>query len=197
MLAPASSAANEAATVVDSLRASLNRLALLARVHSEAQASSLERCTPAAIARAALDQARMRQPHAKIALDVATPHAAARAVWLDRRANDDLLGLLIDAALGAARDTRHVVVELKISARTRGMLDVELNIDAAVSTAKPAAKSSTKRKPTRERTAWLMPACEKIARGIDASLDCADDGQHCHIALNARLARAEEDHPGR
>ncbi|WP_321885132.1 response regulator transcription factor [Paraburkholderia bannensis] len=191
-LAPARSAADEAATVVDSLRASLNRLALLARVHGESQASSLERGTPATIVRAAIDQARMRQPHAQITLDVTTPHSAARAAWLDRRAYDDLLGLLIDAALGAARDTRHVVVELKISARTRGMLDVELHIDAAVSTAKRIP-----RKTTRERTAWLMPACQKIARGIDASLDCADDGQHCHIALKARLARAEENHAGR
>ncbi|WP_321880594.1 response regulator transcription factor [Paraburkholderia bannensis] len=191
-LAPARSAADEAATVVDSLRASLNRLALLARVHGESQASSLERGAPAAIVRAAIDQARIRQPHAQITLDVATPHSAARAAWLDRRAYDDLLGLLIDAALGAPRDTRHVVVELKVSARTRGMLDVELNFDAAVSTAKRIP-----RKTTRERTAWLMPACQKIARGIDASLDCADDGQHCHITLKARLARAEQDHAGR
>lgn len=186
-LASPGRAAAEAATIVDSLRASLNRLALLSRVHSDAAASTLERGSPAAIVRAAVDQACMRHAHAQIALDIATPQAAARAAWLDRQAYDDLLRLLIDTALGAARDTRHVVIELKISARTRGLLDMQLNIDAAL----PEPRRNS-RKLARERDTWLMPACQKIAHKIGATLDYADDGQHCHIALKARLQRTED-----
>lgn len=185
--APDGSAIAQAGAAVDALRTSLNRLALLARVHDDTAASTLERCTPAALVRAAIDQACMRHAQAKISLEIASPHSAARTAWLDRQAFDDLLGLLIDAALGSARDMRVVNLNMKTSARARGLLDLQLVIDAA-----PCATKRTPRKVTRRHDVWIMPACQKIARRIGALLDYADDGPRCRITLKAQMQRTQE-----
>ncbi|NIE62268.1 response regulator transcription factor [Burkholderia sp. Ax-1719] len=183
--APSARAVAEAGAAVDALRASLNRLALLARVHDDTASSTLERCTPAALVRSAIDQAGLRHAQAKIALEIATPHSAARTAWLDRQAFDDLLGLLLDAALGNTRDMRAVRLELKTSARSRGLLDLQLVIDAVTS----AAHRTTRR---RKRDAWLMPACQKIAHRIGASLDHVDNGPRCRFTLKTQMQRTQD-----
>jgi DNA-binding NarL/FixJ family response regulator len=181
---PGFSLAAQATAAIDAMRASLNRLTLLARVHDDTAASTLERCTPAALLRAAIDHACLRHTQAKIALEIATPHSAARVAWLDRQAFDDLLGLLLDAALGHAST---VNVELKTAARTRGLLDLQVVIDAV-----PTSVKRTTRKARRQHDAWIMPACQKIARRIGASLDYADDGPRRRITLKAQMQRTEE-----
>ncbi|WP_322044862.1 response regulator transcription factor [Paraburkholderia sp. J67] len=183
-----SAAASEAGAAVESLRATLNRLAMLVRVQDDTSAGRLERSVPADLVRAAIDEARARHAQAQIDLDIATPRSAARPALMDRQAFDDLLGLLIEAALGGASRTRLVTIALSTSARTRGLLDLQLVFDAVPPGAKPRPR-------TRERNGWLMPACRKIAEKMGASLDSIEDGPRSRIVLKGQFQRSQ-DEPG-
>lgn len=189
--APTGSITAATNAVIASLRTTLNRYALLARIEEDSSARMLERCAPAAIVRTAIEEARTRHPQAQIDLDIAAPRSAARAAFIDRPAFDDLLGLMIDAALGAAPIMRLVSIALQTSARSRGLLDLQLVVQAVPPGSRKAMR--TTRATTRTRDDWLLPACRRIAEKIDASLESVDDGPRCRMVLKMHLQRTQDN----